>query len=117
MKSHFARRLLAMAGVVTLIAALAACAPLPPPGPGGYPGGPPPMEESGPVRPPPPGVTSFATTGNLNIRSGPSITAAVIGVIPVGGLVITMGDYSNNWWQVNWNNTVGWVYGRYLRPQ
>jgi uncharacterized protein YgiM (DUF1202 family) len=115
-----ARRISSMAAAVAVLGFVAACAPNPPPGPGpgaGPESGGPPLEETGPVSPPPSGVTSFVTTGTLNFRSGPSMSAPVVGKIPGGTVIISTGNLSNDWWEVHWNGTTGWVYGRYLRPQ
>ena len=57
-------------------------------------------------------------TGSLNVRSGPSMEFAVIGVIPAGEKV-TVTDHRDGWYQVAWPaesepGLEGWLWGKYL---
>lgn len=61
-----------------------------------------------------PGINGRVTPGTPNnLRSGPSLTDRVIGVIPGGHTFnIIGGPYCNNngaWWQVQYNGITGWT--------
>jgi hypothetical protein len=58
-------------------------------------------------------------TGNLNIRSGPSMASPVIGVVPAGEQVTVL-DSQDGWYQVRWpgqegSMLEGWLWGEYLQ--
>lgn len=65
-------------------------------------------EEQGPL--------TFTTTTAVNLRKGPSTNSKIIKVLPAGAQVI---DYDlvieNGYRGVDYNGTVGWVYGDYLK--
>lgn len=56
----------------------------------------------------------LTTTANLNLRSGPSLTATVLLVIPNGGSVTTTGATQNGFSQLSYNGTSGWAATQYL---
>lgn len=61
------------------------------------------------VAAPPTGVT-FSSIFDLNLRAGPTRTAAKLGVIPGSTPVAVIGrNDSNSWVQVNFNGQVGWT--------
>ncbi len=51
--------------------------------------------------------------GNLNIRSRPTISAAVVGSVPNGAAVTVNGMY-DNWFVIDYNGTVGYANARYI---
>jgi len=62
-----------------------------------------------------PDGTQAMTTGNLNLRQGPSTSAAVIDVIPSGTtLTITQGTPQNGFYGVSYNGQDGYCSGKYL---
>ncbi|HOK69811.1 MAG TPA: SH3 domain-containing protein [Bacillota bacterium] len=54
--------------------------------------------------------------GRLNIRSGPSMDANIIGQIP-NGQTVTVLSQSGNWYRINYNGIEGYVSGQFLRVQ
>ncbi len=60
------------------------------------------------------GVTLYRTTTALNFRSGPGTSYAIITVIPAGGTVGHTGAIKNNFFEVAYNGTYGWVHRDYL---
>ncbi|WP_245256531.1 SH3 domain-containing protein [Bartonella tamiae] len=62
-------------------------------------------------------AASGVTTGNLNLRTGPSTAHAVATTIPHGGAVDINGCLANRaWCSVNYNGVNGWSSARYLNP-
>lgn len=65
------------------------------------------------------GSGSFAKVWNVqsyaNFRLGPSTSSALIGTIPKG-TVLNLIAYSSDWYQVNYNGKVGYIYGNLLSP-
>lgn len=61
----------------------------------------------------------FAQVANVtysaNLRASASTTAAIVGTVPKG-TILYMINYSNGWYQVNYNGTVGWIYGTRITP-
>jgi len=56
------------------------------------------------------------TTGNVNMRTGPSVYYPRITVVPVGSAVsIYDCTQGRRWCSVGWRGYRGWVSGRYLR--
>ncbi len=55
--------------------------------------------------------TGIVTAGVLNVRRAPS--AAIIGSLSYGDSVSILG-YQNNWCQVQYGNTVGYIHGSYV---
>ena len=53
------------------------------------------------------------TTGNVNLRTGPSTSYSVIGVIP-NGTTITLYGLANGWHEVEYNGKRGFVSGSYV---
>lgn len=61
--------------------------------------------------------TTLRTTGSLNLRSGPSTSNAVLGVIPKAGTVTLVESAPRGgFYHVSWNGTEGWCSGQYLEP-
>lgn len=53
---------------------------------------------------------TLSTTGNLNMRLGPSTSQAIVGRIPNGNTArIIARTADNSWWKVEYNNGIGWV--------
>lgn len=52
-------------------------------------------------------------SGNLNIRSAPSLTAPIIGQAPDGAQLFVLGQYGN-WYTVRYNEYEGYVSGDYI---
>lgn len=63
------------------------------------------------------GSLAAVNTGNLNVRSGPSVQFAVVARVPYNGTVTLIGRADKSTWvQVRLaNNMVGWVNSIYLR--
>lgn len=60
--------------------------------------------------------STLQTTGNLNLRSGPSTGYSVRLVIPTGGKVTTLAAApSGGFYNVKYNGTTGWSSGSYLK--
>lgn len=55
------------------------------------------------------------TTSAVNFRTSPSTTASIIQVIPSGTQVFGLGESSNGFEKIRYNNRTGWVYGDYVR--
>lgn len=53
-------------------------------------------------------------SGNLNIRDYPSTAGRVISSAPNGSVLTVLGSW-NNWYTVNYNGTVGYVFSDYVR--
>ncbi|MBZ0291205.1 MAG: SH3 domain-containing protein [Anaerolineae bacterium] len=69
---------------------------------------------------PPPASTGFslAAKNDVNIRSMPNASSAILGVLRVGRTAPILGrNLSNTWWLVNYNGTVGWVSGGFIQLQ
>ncbi len=60
--------------------------------------------------------STLRTTGNLNLRTSPSLSAQVRLVIPSGATVTTVNvtQPSGGWYNVKYNGVTGWSYGSYL---
>lgn len=76
---------------------------------------------SGDVNPaPPPAATGFslAARSDVNIRSMPNLSSAILGVLRIGRTAPIVGrNLSNTWWLINHNGTVGWVSGAFVELQ
>jgi uncharacterized protein YraI len=60
--------------------------------------------------------TSLETVADLNLRSGPSTSYAVLKVMSGGSVVKTaQKDPSNSFYNVEFQGTVGWAHGGYMR--
>jgi uncharacterized protein YgiM (DUF1202 family) len=60
--------------------------------------------------------TVLETVTDLNLRSGPSTSNAVLEVMAAGSLVAAVAkDPENSFYKVDHNGTVGWSHGGYLR--
>jgi SH3-like domain-containing protein len=57
----------------------------------------------------------LTTTAAVNHRTSPSTSASIITVIPAGATVYGLGESSNGFEKVRYNNKTGWVYAAYLR--
>jgi len=62
------------------------------------------------------GVTQYKTTTSLNFRSGPGTSYPVIRIIPAGDIVAHTGTVKNNFFEVGYSGTYGWVHRDYLAP-
>lgn len=54
------------------------------------------------------------TTANLNLRSGPGTQHSVVLVMPLDGLVTVLAGPSGNWYNVDYDGTIGWASATYL---
>jgi len=62
-----------------------------------------------------PNGTHLMTTANLNLRTGPSTSNAILAVIPSGAEVTTLsGTPVNGFYQVHFGTHTGYAYGAYL---
>jgi len=60
------------------------------------------------------GGTSATVTTTLNLRAGPSLTDAVLLVIPSGATVTLTGESQDGFQAASYQGTDGWVFGGYL---
>lgn len=58
-------------------------------------------------------ATVEVESGNLNIRSAPSLTAPIIGKAPDGAQLFVLGKY-NDWYTIQYNQYEGYVNGNYI---
>lgn len=74
------------------------------------------LEPASPPKASPPAASEalYATT-NLNIRSAPSTSAAVLGQVPKGASVRSL-EQQGAWHRVAYGGQTGWAYGEYLNP-
>jgi uncharacterized protein YraI len=56
------------------------------------------------------------TIANLNLRSSPSTTASILGVMPNGGTITVTGAPQNGWYPVTYNGQSGWASAQYITP-
>lgn len=56
----------------------------------------------------------LTTTANVNLRTNSSTDARIIRVVPKGAQV-TVIDYENGWYRVDYDNDAGCIYGEYLK--
>jgi cell wall-associated NlpC family hydrolase len=62
--------------------------------------------------------TTLVTTANLNLRSGPSTSNAILDVMPAGSTVKTLdASPQNGFYHVSYGGTAGYAYGAYLTLQ
>jgi uncharacterized protein YraI len=59
-------------------------------------------------------AAAATTTANLNLRTGPGTSFAVLLVIPNGATVNTTGSVQNGYTQLTYNGTTGWSASQYL---
>ncbi len=62
-------------------------------------------------------ATLTNATANLNLRTGPSTSYSVIGVMPQNSVLISRQacpDAATGWYKVYWGGVVGWASGSYL---
>jgi uncharacterized protein YgiM (DUF1202 family) len=59
-------------------------------------------------------AAAMTTTANVNFRTGPGTSYAVILVIPRGSTVNTTGTVQNGYSRLTYNGTTGWVASQYL---
>ncbi len=72
-----------------------------------------PPEPPEPPAPPEPVVCTIRTTGHLKLRSQPSLSGEVVAYVARGS-EFTRFAQQNNWHQVNYLYTSGWLGGRYV---
>ncbi len=61
---------------------------------------------------------SVTAASSVNIRSQPNTGGAILGTLRAGQSAQVVGrNGSSTWWQINYNNTVGWVSGGFARLQ
>ena len=60
------------------------------------------------------GTVATSDGSNLNMRKGPSTSYGIITSIPNKTKINITGKASNGWLQVNYNNSVGYVNGKYV---
>ncbi|MEN6391183.1 MAG: stalk domain-containing protein [Syntrophomonas sp.] len=66
-------------------------------------------EQSGPV------MSVTVTADDLHIRSGPSTSSDVIGLVPCGTILAYVGE-ADGWYQVKYQGHLGWAAGWYCTP-
>jgi peptidoglycan/xylan/chitin deacetylase (PgdA/CDA1 family) len=57
---------------------------------------------------------SARTTANLNLRTGPGTQHSIILVMPLGSVVTLLDGPNGNWYQVDYDGTIGWASATYL---
>jgi len=58
---------------------------------------------------------TMVATGNVNMRSGPGTTYAVLLTVPLGASVTATGTTSGGWLQVTYGSRTGYVYSTYVK--
>lgn len=53
----------------------------------------------------------------LHLRSGPSLSASIIDLMPYGSSVEAMSQTSGAWQKVKFNQNIGWAYSDWLSPE
>ena len=67
---------------------------------------------------PTPGVVVIVNVTLLNVRSGPGLNYSIIGRASLGGqYTIQGGNHDGTWWQIDFNDQEGWVFGELVTPQ
>ncbi len=67
---------------------------------------------------PAPTGLSVTAVDNVNIRSLPNTSGAILGKLPLGALAEVVGRTSNStWWQISYQGITGWVSASYARLQ
>ena len=64
-------------------------------------------------------VTAFAAetatvSEELNLRSGPGLGNRILTVMPAGASVVLLGEATEGWYPVQYNDLSGWAFGQYL---
>jgi SH3-like domain-containing protein len=60
--------------------------------------------------------TRYVTTADVNLRSGPATSNAVLRVIPAGSVVLSASAQPRGvWYGVTFDGATGWVHGAYLQ--
>jgi len=54
------------------------------------------------------------TVSALNLRAKPTTASSILATAPKNETVVVLGDAGNNWYQVQYNATQGYMYGNYL---
>ncbi|GIM45169.1 hypothetical protein DNHGIG_07180 [Collibacillus ludicampi] len=62
-----------------------------------------------------PSGTHGVTTDDVHFRALPSTTANSFGLLPSGTDLLLIGKGVDNWYLVNVNDRIGWVYGDYIK--
>jgi uncharacterized protein YraI len=62
-----------------------------------------------------PSGTHGVTTDDVNFRALPSTTANSFGLLPSGTDLLLIGKGVDNWYLVNVNDRIGWVFGDYIQ--
>lgn len=60
------------------------------------------------------GIYYVSSSGGLNIRSGPSIQYDIIGNLPYGEQISVSGKVQNNWFEIPFQETYGYISAKYL---
>ena len=60
-------------------------------------------------------IAKGTTTGNLNVRKGAGTSYASIGVLKKGTKVEIVKKESNGWYKIKYNNSYGYVSGKYVK--
>lgn len=60
---------------------------------------------------------TISANGGLNVRSAPSLTASVLGVLPTGANIDSTGRAENGFMPIRYGNRTGWVSQTYLKSQ
>ena len=60
-------------------------------------------------------IAKGTTTGNLNVRKGAGTSYASIGVLKKGTKVEIVKKDSNGWYKIKYNNSYGYVSGKYVK--
>ncbi|GAB3708035.1 SH3 domain-containing protein [Mariniluteicoccus flavus] len=60
---------------------------------------------------------TVAANGGLNVRSSPSLRASIIGSLPSGARIESVGRAENGWMPIQFGNRTGWVSDSYVKAQ
>ncbi|MCL1838977.1 MAG: SH3 domain-containing protein [Propionibacteriaceae bacterium] len=59
-------------------------------------------------------TTPYATTGQLNVRTGPSTSVEILMTLKKGDIVLATGGVSNQWLPITFNGKTAYVFAQYV---
>ena len=60
---------------------------------------------------------TFTPLVRINVRSGPDMSAVIVGKAAPGAVLVSLGDAREGWWLVRSGDLTGWVHSRNLKPR
>lgn len=63
------------------------------------------------------GIYYVTSSGGLNVRQGPSIQYDIIGNLPYGEKITITGTVNNNWFEISYEDTNGYIFSKYVSTE